>query len=321
MSAGGLEHSIYNTVRYFDILDMPVTATQIWQCLLVEQGKGPKWGGHRHWTLPEIQRALHTSLFLGSRIKTTWGYYFLPGRRSLVRQRLTRHRTSQIKWKIALFTARFLAAVPLVRALAGSGSLALDNTKADSDLDFFVITAPQRIWTTRLLLLATSQLLHRRRKHWDRRAPDMLCLNHYVSAAHLRLPNELHNTFTAVMYELLVPVYRPGVVKSFQHANAPWMYEHVMAATMPYVRHRYTIRLLPVVSWAKRLIEAFLLEPVGDIIERLAERLQRSIIARHNIGRSGRVAVSNTELAFHPDTKVPALLARYHQDPGQRRLL
>lgn len=316
-----LEQSIYNSIRYFNVLDIPVTATQIWQCLLVEREGGPRWGGHRHWTLPEVERTLRNSSFLKSRVKTLWGYYFLPGRRHLVRGRLTRHRTSQAKWKLAAFAAKFLAAVPFVRGLAGSGSLALDNASVDSDLDFLVITSAGRIWTTRLLLLAMSQLLGRRRKHWYTRAPDMVCLNHYISVSRLKLPSEVHNTVTAVMYELLVPVYRTGTIRTFQHANESWIYEHIMAPNMPYVRHRYTIHLGAATAWGKRLVEAVLLEPIGDVLERLAERFQRAIIIRHSVGRAGRIAISSTELAFHPDTKVPALLARYHQDPGQRQLL
>lgn len=316
-----LEQSIYNSIRYFDVLDVPVTATQIWQCLLVEKQAGPRWGGHRHWTLVEVQQVLRKSDWLGQRAETKWGYYFLSGRAELVRQRLTRHRISQAKWKIALFAARFLAAVPFIRGLAGSGSLELDNARKDSDLDFLVFTAPRRIWTTRLLLLAVSQLLGRRRKHWYTRAPDMVCLNHYVSTSHLRLPVELHNTYTAVQYEWLIPVYRPSVVRAFQQANASWIYEHIMVPNMPAVGHLYTLRLPRFIEWGKRLLESILLEPVGDGVEAFAERLQRRSIIRHQVGRAGRVAVSDTELAFHPDTKVPALLAQYHQDPGQASLL
>ncbi|MBI1833300.1 MAG: hypothetical protein HYR90_00580, partial [Candidatus Andersenbacteria bacterium] len=222
MEVFSLERVIYQTIRYFDIFNLPVTTTQIWWCLVTEQHTGLRWGGHRQYALADIQRELQESSYLKENTGTTYGYYFLKGKEQLVRERLRRHSLAQDKWKIAKWCARFLAAMPFVRGLAGSGSLALDNTNESSDLDFLVIAHPNRIWTTRLGLLLVSQLLGRRRKYWDRQAPDKLCLNHYVAASRLHLPAALHNLYNAVQYRHLVPVYARSVVKDFQEENIGW---------------------------------------------------------------------------------------------------
>lgn len=306
-----LEQSILNTIRYFDVFGMPVTATQIWWSL-IKDGEDDSFDTHP--SLPAVQRVLHTSEALNEVIQTKWGYYFMRGKGGSVRARLARHNTAQDKWKIAVRCARILACVPFVRALAGSGSLALDNTKEKSDLDMLVITHPRRIWTARLLLLLVSQLLGRRRKHFNAIAPDKLCLNHYVSEKSLELPPEIHNIYNAVQYRHLVALYGVETVRQFQHENARWIDEHVQHAPYTALPMYNTIRLPKLVEWTKQQLELILLEPVGNSFEKLAEKLQRAIIARHTTSREGRIMLSAGELAFHPDTKAPAILAAFQKN-------
>ncbi len=318
-----LELAIYQTVRYYDIFEMPVTATQIWQCLLVEQENDePRWGGRVHYTLPEVQQILRASHWLQSRLDTQWGYYALRGRKHLIPQRLVRHGLAQDKWKITCRASRLLAAMPFVRGLAGSGSLALDNTKPSSDLDLLVIAKAGRIWTARLFLLVALQLLGRRRKYWNEQAPNMVCLNHYVTDEHLTVPADIHNTYTAESYSHLVPIWGREMVHKFQEANGSWIRQHIMSPELPDVAHQYEVRLWRWTAFLKRGLEAVLLEPIGDMVERAAESIQRRIIRRHyQLSQPGRIVLSAQELAFHPDTKVPAILGVLHQDPGQKALL
>jgi len=307
MQATQLEKAIHTTVQYFDVLDMPVTATQIWWCMV---------GGFQEqerWSLREVQETIRTSQWLQERLETTWGYIYVKGRKSLVQTRLRRHRAAQQKWKIAKRAAKALACVPFVKALAGSGSLAIDNTKPTSDLDFFVITTSNRIWTARLLLLGVSQLLGRRRKYWDTHAPDMLCLNHYVSRSGLGLSASLHNAYTAALYALLVPVYGAKTIQEFQQENAVWMNRYVVLPPQALTEHQYAVHISFGMRLCKQLIEGLLLEPIGDAVEKFAERIQRRLIVKHTTGQGGRVALSAQELAFHPDTKAPFLLEEFQR--------
>ncbi len=316
MSNRNLEQAVYDTVRYFDIFDLPVTATQVWERLVVD-------GNYvQHTSLIEVQDVLRDSVWLTARLDTKWGYYFLIGKKDLVRERLRRHALAQDKWKIARRAARWLALVPFVRGLAGSGSFAVDNTKESSDLDFLVIARTGRIWTARLGLLIVSQLLGRRRKYWNTQAPDMLCLNHYVTDGHLAVPFDIQNMYTAMEYASLVPVYGRAVVEEFQKENASWIQQRVLSPAHTQAGHLYEVALWKWVEHVKGFFEAFLLEPIGNGVERMAEWIQRLAIARHlDLRRAGRVVVSEVELAFHPDTKVPAILQQFNKDPGQRALL
>lgn len=305
-----LAQSIFDTVRFFDLYDMPVTTTQIWCHLVVS-----KSGYLHHPALREVQQLLASSLFLRDRIGMQWGYFFLIGRQHLVRQRLVRHSIAQDKWKILLRCIPLLASMPFVRALAGSGSLAQDNTKPSSDLDVLVIVREGRIWTARLLLILMAGLLGRRRKYYDRSAPDMICLNHYLVDSSLLVASEIQNVAMAMQYASLVPVYNEYAMRKFCQRNAYWIDAHVRMPLHPDVRHRYTIILGSITALFKRQLELLLAEPMGDYVEEFAEYLQRTVIQWHSRGlpaeasaKVGRIALSSSELAFHPDTKIPAIV-------------
>lgn len=327
-----LETAVYNTVRYFGMFDMPVTAVQIWRALVVKVaglpiGRQTRWEGRHVPELREIKKALADSAWLKKRIGARHGYVFLQGKEDSVRRRLNRHVLAQHKWKITERVVRWLRYVPFVKMLAGSGSLALYNTKRGSDLDLFVVAEKSRIWTTRLLLLAAAQLTGRRRKYWNESAPNKVCLNHYLADDALPIPNPVRNLYAAMLYTHLTPLLGAHVFQNFQRENAPWMRGYLMYPEAPPLLARHGRRISPALLGLKRLAEAVLREPVGDGLERLAEKWQRAVIDRHARlrpvygGQSGRVALSSTELAFHPDSKVPEILRRFEQDEGQKTLL
>ncbi|OGY32988.1 MAG: hypothetical protein A3C02_02650 [Candidatus Andersenbacteria bacterium RIFCSPHIGHO2_02_FULL_45_11] len=304
-----LEQSIFDTIRFFDLYEMPVTVTQIWEHLVVSSS-----GYDHHPSLQEVQHALAFNSWLVERIGSQWGYYFLSGKQHLVRVRLTRHAIAQQKWKIMLRCAPFLAWLPFVRGLAGSGSLAIDNTKDSSDLDVLVITQQGRIWTARLLLLLVSGLLGRRRRYYDRNAPDMVCLNHYVAQGSIPVSTEIQNVAMAMQYACLVPIYGDYAVRKFMQRNAFWIDQHVRMPVHPDVRHAYTIVPSGIARFLKREMESLLSEPLGDYIEEMAEYFQRWMVRRHqDFSRPGRIALSSSELAFHPDTKMPAIVQAFEK--------
>ncbi len=313
-----LEHAILHTIQYFSVLSMPLTATQIWQ-LLVVQGvpsglRITSEGTHHEYHLEEIHTVLKESEFLRKHIETKWGYYFLIGQEGTVRERLTRHSLAQQKWKIAKRAARWLAAMPFVSGLAGSGSLAIDNTKPSSDLDIFVIVHPKRIWTVRLGLLLISELLGRRRRYWHVKAPDQLCLNHYISQAAMQISPDIQSLYTAALYSQLVPLWNKDQVRRFQLVNESWMKQYVLTPPPIEGSHLYTIILSSFSRRIKYFFEQFLLEPlgVGTLVEKTAEVLQRRVVARHRkVGTSGRVVLSDQELAFHPGSKASDILHVY----------
>ena len=235
---------------------------------------------------------------------------------------LHRHATAQQKWKIIRRAVAGFSWVPFVDMLAVSGSMALYNTKPSSDFDMLVVARARRIWTVRLLLLFMAQVVGRRRKHWDQAAPDKFCFNHYVTTASLTIAPEIRNEYTAVIYAHLVPLWGKEVFEEFMAANASWLKRFGMYRDPINGQTLHTKTGGKVTAMIKRQLELLLLEPLGDSLEFMAERIQRRIIARHaTAALGGRIMVSNQELAFHPHSRVPGILGQFAQDTGQKQLL
>jgi hypothetical protein len=286
-----LEQRIYNTIQYWSLFDRPVTSMHIWRALL----------GPGQVSLAAVQQTLATSDFLKEKIGTKWGYYFLKGQEASVARRLDRFLTAQKKWRLLKRIARLLIWVPGVSMLAGSGSLAVYNTSAQSDLDVFVVTKPKRIWLTRLLLLVVTQLTGRRRTYrdWRKAAPDLVCLNHYVTEESLVIAPEIRNVYTAMLYTHLVPLAGSDMLQRFQHANSFWLQHFVATPPVPML---YEVPAALPARWLN--------EPLWDLVDRWAKRLQTSLIAQHHaVSAVGRVVATDGELAFHPGTKADTILS------------
>lgn len=329
LSGADLERAIYDTIRYFGIMGMPVTSVQIWRSLIVDRrGQGKRWHGHRPPRLQEVKDALANAKWLREKVGRKWGYYF-P--RSVMEEGLTpkqhvrvwllRHARAQMKLRRMRRYAHWLAMIPLVEMIGLSGSLAMFNAKQSSDWDLLIVAKGGRVWSARLLLLAASQLMGRRRKHWDEVAPDKLCLNHYISDKELMMAPEVRNLCGAQTYLKVVPVYGVEVWEKWRRENEGWINRWIMHPQTPALRPRMSVKTGWFSQKSKRAVSLVLEEVPGDVLERVARYWQERVMARHAwLVGEGRVAVSDRELAFHPDSKIPGILRQLEEEEGQQRL-
>jgi predicted nucleotidyltransferase len=317
-----LEQAIWATIRYWGLFDKPVTAVEIARALVMEEEPGERrWRGQHVYSLAEVQGVLQQSAWLKTKIATQWGYYFRKGEVGIVGRYLQRYQLAQLNWKITHRVGSVLVHVPLVKGIFVTGSLAIMNTNEESDLDLLVVAAPGRIWLTRLLLLLVTQLTGRRRTHWETKAPDKICLNHYVTEESLSVAPSIRSLYTAMLYTHLIPLYGWEAYQSFQAANATWLKRFVMYPEPVPLEPVQYVRPWRWLKPVKRSLERILQEPLFDGLERWAESIQRRVVLKHTVpGQAGRIALSQQELAFHPDSKAAALLNLYHQDEGQRAL-
>jgi hypothetical protein len=106
--------------------------------------------------------------------------------------------------------SRFVAAFPFVEAVMISGSLSKNYMEDGSDIDFFVITQPGRLWIARTLLIAYKKLfLFNSHKEF--------CLNYFIDTDHLEIEDK--NIFTATEVAFLLPTHNPDLYKKFRAAN------------------------------------------------------------------------------------------------------
>ena len=171
-SPDNLSRAALHTIAYADIFDYPMTAPEI----------------HRYLTdlsapLVAVMRALEEN-----RLFTRTGDYFtLPGREELVSIRIQREAQSRKLMPRAIQYGRILGALPYVRMVALTGSLAVLNISRDQDFDYMLITVPGRVWTARAFALAFNRL--------TRLKGNTLCPNLIISENALEWP--LHDLYSA----------------------------------------------------------------------------------------------------------------------------
>ena len=98
--------------------------------------------------------------------------------------------------------------MPFVRMVALSGSLAHLNAEGSADLDLFVITAPNRVWSVTVATLVLSKLLG-----WRKR----LCMNYVVSERAMAI--EPQDLFSANQIIHLRPIIGHDVFERFVESN------------------------------------------------------------------------------------------------------
>jgi len=228
-------------------------------------------------------------------------YYTIPPHRIYYKNRLKNQKDSLIKENITANYIRLISHLPQIKLIGYSGSIAMKNTESDDDIDLFIITTANRIWTARFLANIIAIVLRIKRSRLDRIGANKICLNMFFDERDLILPLAKHNNYTA--HEVLQ--MRPVVVKEdiyqrFISANS-WVFQFFPNAkdSLKFrvqnseLKFRiYNSRFLKILN-SKFLI----LNLVGDSIELILKHLQLAVINRH---RTCEI-ITDTQLWFFPD--------------------
>jgi hypothetical protein len=147
-SLSALERAILHTLLYADIFDFALTEAEIHHFLIGCAAD-----------LPSVQAALHGSARLAGYVEYCEGFWTLRGRAALSAVRRSREAASQALWPVARFYGKLLAHLPFVRMVALTGSLAVRGAyHAQDDIDFLLVTVPNRVWLARLLAIGVVRL-------------------------------------------------------------------------------------------------------------------------------------------------------------------
>ncbi len=309
-----LERSILATVSYYDIFDYPLTGFEIWRLLIRAKQKqtGPDLPRQDRtdtagllrqsaWAAGGVFEALHGSGELKERLGEKFGFYCLFGRERIVEKRLRRKKLADRKWKKLRRVFRLLAAVPFVRGIFVSGSLAMENSKEDSDVDIIVVARSGRIWTVRTFMTAFTFLLGVRR-HGDK-TRDRICLNHYITDKSLLIP--FGSLYNAESYAHLLSVYREddAIFRRFQEEN-DWLGRYLINYRPSELSSTRAVARPRIFSLFSRLGEFLLSGQAGDKLERVFASFQRRRIEKDPLFKKtgGRITIDETQLEFHPDS-------------------
>jgi len=288
-----LKKSALLTLALFAAQDQAPTLLELRQLLLRASEHQQQPG------LRELREVLEGDL--ADKVVSRCGLYCLRGFEKTVEVRREKYIYTSHLLKKARIWAAGLRHLPYVRAAAVSGSSAQMNARKDSDIDLFIIAAPGRVFTARFFVSAYFHLLGMRR--YGKNITSRFCLNHYVTDG-TRLDTD-HTVYTALLYTSFFTVFGERHVEDFWRKNLDWMKDYIIAPSLP--SSQAFLNSKKERSPATIFFELALF-PFAALLEKFLGFLQR-----HRIHQSEYVVVSESELAFHPDSKGQKILARYRE--------
>lgn len=233
------QRTVLRVLAYFDVFKHPLTLSELIGF------------AERSLDRYELLDAMH-ELQREGLVEEFEGYWALRDARSRVRSRRQSEERARLRMPKAESMSRLIARFPYVRAVFISGSLSKGCMGPDGDIDFFIITAPRRLWVARTLLVLYKKafLLNSRRD---------FCVNYFVDTEHLAI--EDHNRFTAVELATLLPMYGNGTTEAFFASNH-WAFDMHPSARPRRSREVEVGNTARKARWERRLNG-----PLGDALD------------------------------------------------------
>ncbi len=263
--------AILRAVEYADIFDFPLTLKEIHVRAPIRASLQQISG--------ELSKLLRDKL-----LTRRSGYYFLPGK-DLASLRKRRERVCAKKILLASRAGNILMAIPTISAVFLTGSLAAGNARNRDDIDLMLITKPNSLWTTRLIIIPFFDILNLRRKRLSRHVADKLCFNLFLSETSLSVPEPKRSLYTAHEILLAKPLFDKNNQSSHLLSSNPWIRDYF--PNLPPQKKRK----LPPTS-------------MPNPLENLAYNLQLLYMRRHQTNE----VVSKSFAFFHPQDLSKQLL-------------
>lgn len=240
-----LVSSVLSTLLYFDYFKHPLTASEVHQFLDTNL-----------YTSQEIQYELAALTALGI-VQEKENYYFLSSE-TLVDFRKKRELLATQYWKKALSYSRLISKFPYVRGVFISGSLSKNCMDEDGDIDYFIVTQPERLWVCRTLLIAFKKLFLLNSKKY-------FCVNYFVDEAHLQITDK--NLFVATELLTMKPLFQHTLFQQTMEAN---LWAKTLLPNYPIVVEAGNSSRKP---WHKSVLEGVLNTRLGKGLDNFFHRL------------------------------------------------
>jgi len=209
------------------------------------------------------------------------GFYFLKEREGLIYKRLLRRRISVKKMKIAQGASKVLSLLPGIKMVAVTGSLAMENSSEESDIDLMIVTQKGTLWTTRLLsYFVLSIMRFALRSPNDSHQKDKLCLNIWLDEGNLAWFKKDRNLYTAHEIAQIVPL-----------VNKDKTYEKFL------FQNRWILNFWPSAAKVQRIKYKV---QSGSFLSTALEPVAFWLQYKHMKPKMTREVVTKTRAVFHP---------------------
>ncbi|MEZ4967892.1 MAG: hypothetical protein R2791_21815 [Saprospiraceae bacterium] len=198
-----IEQALIKALLYFEIFSYPLTAEEVFH-----------FARYRETSVQEVSEKLQGMVEKGL-VYRFGRFYQTRDEPQWEARRLDCNQRADHFLPIARRMARLIGAFPFIRAVFVSGSLSKHCMRPNSDIDFFLITEPGRLWLARTMLVLFKKIfLLNSHKYF--------CVNYFVDTEHLEIEDK--NLFTATETVTLLPLYGRDWYEGFYKANS-WAWE------------------------------------------------------------------------------------------------
>ncbi len=274
-----LENALLATVAYSDVFDMPVSVADSGRFLV----------GVR--AAPADITATAEQLLDEGRLSARDDLLYLPDRAEVLAIHDDRRARAEAMWPQARRWSRLLTWIPYVRMVAVTGGLACDSVEAHDDIDLFVVTAPGRLWLTRLAIVVVVRIA-------GLRGPE-LCPNYIVASDSLEM--DVRTQYVARELAQTIPLCGSDVWDQLLDVNG-WYREHLPNAERRAERQVASGRPGPLraaIEWAFSRSAFDRLEAAE--MKRKVKRLTAVSSRRPEVGRPDESAFSPSVCKGHMD--------------------
>jgi len=197
-----LGFSTLRTLLYFDIFSYPLTLPEIRTFSGIDIGS---------YELLEEEVTIMIKVGLIFRFGN---FYSIKNDETAISRRVKGNKEAEKYIPMAQRRAEFISQFPFVQAVMASGSLSKGYMDEKSDLDFFVVTAPNRLWIARTAFVLYRKMFVPFSRHKE------FCTNYFLASDKLEI--EEKNIFTATELATLIPLCNPDLYFKLMSANT-WM--------------------------------------------------------------------------------------------------
>ncbi|MES2776328.1 MAG: nucleotidyltransferase domain-containing protein [Bacteroidota bacterium] len=229
---------LLRVLLYFDIFDYPLTATEIFERSAIGSVK-------------DLYKELD-HLTANGFIFRYGGFYSTQDNPALISRRIRGNECAGRHMKKAKLISSIIGHFPFVRSVMLSGSISKMYMDDKSDIDYFVITAPNRLWIARFFFVLFHKIILLNKTK-------LFCYNYMIAADHLSISKR--NIYTATEIVTLLPTLGAKDYQQFLRTNA-WVKDYFPNFPVPDTDDLKTGR-----SWFKRCLEKLLSGKMGEKLD------------------------------------------------------
>lgn len=209
-----LTKAILKAICYFDIFNIPLPFEKIKIFLYRYKLKNNK-----------ILKNKLASLINKKILSKFDKYYFLTSRDRIVKLRYLRKNFCLSRWKRAQKAAKWLQLVPFIRFIGVTNSLSINNSNNNSDIDFFIITKKNRLWTARLLTAILLDILGLNKN--KNNISNRICLGFFIDKSSMDLSSltkSADDAYHTYWLANINPIYDQNTFNFFMKKNIKFLH-------------------------------------------------------------------------------------------------